>query len=764
MGKGSILKNLKSDLQKHDQLRNQKRKKIDAAQDRARKQADNRALSAIRQAFNPFDAKFNRNKSEIGRSAKGPAKAGAPTATRSHAEKERQQVYEAHQQLKNKVGRLVDRRIGRDDGISSEERMIRKYARERANRSKKNFSIEDEDEDDFNFEDENMLADDFKEDMREFQDDFEPSKSRSNRSESEMAFSGLSASSEAAPENERPKTKAEIMQEVIAKSKMYKQERQHQKAADEEIIDTLNADFDSLLSDLQSVEQQSKNKSRKADDYDKNVQQLAFERRADPQDRTKTAEEIEKEKLEKEKQERQAKLARMEGDDLGILEEDEVKDDAGLFGLRDESSDDEEAETEKKDSKVEDIFESGYAEVHIPLNLESLKRAASQTDDFEKFVKECISKATPGRGSGDIKKLHQFCQALTEYAVTTPARFSECSKILHDTMPTHETGLAVANHIRELINVAKLRSTWNTGELLLFSLVGTLFSTSDQWHVVVTSAMLTMCQRLSQAVDMDMHSITTNLFACDLLLAYQRFSKRYVPEIPMYLLRVLAAFDEEHSATIAEKYVRLSEKHVKNVALETDDDEYVFGKDLTPGSAVVLCAKLIQKSASLWRSLDSLPEIILPLISCLNHYVENDVQSDATKRIRSSIETVQRLVKFSSADRKFLQLQEFKPIGIVTRTPLYDEQYNPEAKGQGLDPYKREQQKLKAQLKKERKSTLREIRRDTEFEARQQLSQKRKDMDAYHEKLRRLEGQINGEEGAERNAYERQKKKRKRHY
>ena len=232
----------------------------------------------------------------------------------------------------------------------------------------------------------------------------------------------------------------------------------------------------------------------------------------------------------------------------------------------------------------------------------------------------------------------------------------------------------------------------------------------------------------------------------------------------MYLLRVLAAFDEEHSATIAEKYVRLSEKHVKNVALETDDDEYVFGKDLTPGSAVVLCAKLIQKSASLWRSLDSLPEIILPLISCLNHYVENDVQSDATKRIRSSIETVQRLVKFSSADRKFLQLQEFKPIGIVTRTPLYDEQYNPEAKGQGLDPYKREQQKLKAQLKKERKSTLREIRRDTEFEARQQLSQKRKDMDAYHEKLRRLEGQINGEEGAERNAYERQKKKRKRHY
>lgn len=67
---------------------------------------------------------------------------------------------------------------------------------------------------------------------------------------------------------------------------------------------------------------------------------------------------------------------------------------------------------------------------------------------------------------------------------------------------------------------------------------------------------------------------------------------------------------------------------------------------------------------------------------------------------------------------------------------------------------------MKAQVKKERKFTMKEIRKDTRFEARQRIDEKKKDSAEYHAKMARIINTISTEEGAEKNKYEREKRLR----
>lgn len=789
MGKGSVLKNLKSDLQKNDLLRNQsrpKKGKEDKFEAQKRRERDQQSLASIRDAFNPFNVKFNRGKSADGRQKEG----GRPVAARSQAEMQRRRTWDAEKRLRNKVGGLVDRRFGeKDKSMSEEDKMVERYAREKLNHmrkanNRKSFNIEqesDEGEDDILTHGGQKLDfnDDFAEDdlgvLDDEDDDGVPSSKRAKRNQEDSLENPALAAGESDEEateekNERPKTKAEVMQEVIAKSKLHKLERQQQKAKDDELIENLNADFDDLMSDLAQVESKSQKEKRETDAYDVNIQEFAFDKRADPKDRTKTEQELADEAAEKKRIAERAQQARMDGDELDV-DYDNVGDDAGLFGLRDNSDSEEEGSvSDDGTSKKEDSEErtaNGYAKVNIPETYKDLSKALAGEDDVTARIKSYVKVATPGRGTGSEPQLHNLASSLVTYACNAEnsAKFASVSGILHDICPKNEVGLVVANKCRDLVHRAHSRTEWTLRELLLFSLIGSLFSTSDQWHVVATSASLVVTQRLSQSVSPTLSEVSKNLFLCDVLLEYQRLSKRYYPEVTGYLLRVLFMLNPGKNRRIVERLVRIPEIHKSKeneLLLRAPVDPKAQGKSQlgkfnTPSSEIaVIVAKIAGKAAGLWRSLEAFPEIFNSIKLCL----ENIDSNKTNKSISDTVGKLDKLARFSSDERKPLQLQDFRPVGIITHAPLFDENYNPEMKGHGLDPERRELQKLKALHKKERKSTMREIRRDTEFETRQQLSDKRREMSAYHDKLKQLEGQINGEEGAERNAYEREKKKR----
>lgn len=162
-------------------------------------------------------------------------------------------------------------------------------------------------------------------------------------------FGGFGDEEQTNEENDedRQKTKAEVMKEVIAKSKAHKMERQQIKMQDEDLRQQLDDDFGDLRSllmgggalpeppkeerkELPSAEIAPVDpKKAKEDAYDAAVREMVFERRAKPQDRLKTEAEKAQELADKLQKAEDQRLRRMRGEEL---EDETGKDRKGRRG------------------------------------------------------------------------------------------------------------------------------------------------------------------------------------------------------------------------------------------------------------------------------------------------------------------------------------------------------------------------------------------------------------------------------------------------
>ena len=108
-----------------------------------------------------------------------------------------------------------------------------------------------------------------------------------------------------------------------------------------------------------------------------------------------------------------------------------------------------------------------------------------------------------------------------------------------------------------------------------------------------------------------------------------------------------------------------------------------------------------------------------------------------------------------------LRRKRDRPLPIKSSIPKFEESFDP---NRHYDPDKErsEAKKLQKEYKRERKGALRELRKDANFIARETLKEKKEKDKAYETKYRRLVAEIQGEEGREKNAYDRAKKARKR--
>ena len=115
------------------------------------------------------------------------------------------------------------------------------------------------------------------------------------------------------------------------------------------------------------------------------------------------------------------------------------------------------------------------------------------------------------------------------------------------------------------------------------------------------------------------------------------------------------------------------------------------------------------------------------------------------------------LAKFK---RQPLELHHHRPLAIKTSIPKFEESYNPD-KHYDPDQERAESSKLRAEYKRERKGALRELRKDANFIARESLREKKERDAEYERKYKRLVAEIQGEEGHEKNVYEKEKRMRK---
>lgn len=148
---------------------------------------------------------------------------------------QRRQTLLVEMQRRNKVGGLIDRRFGEDDpNLSVEDKMIERYTREQLRNHKKSsmFDLEDGDEPMgglthmgrplFDDEDEEPMKDDFAEEDLPSGDESDSSRAERRMLKRQRLTEGAEDQDEDEEQPDRKKTKKEIYEEIIAKSKLHK--------------------------------------------------------------------------------------------------------------------------------------------------------------------------------------------------------------------------------------------------------------------------------------------------------------------------------------------------------------------------------------------------------------------------------------------------------------------------------------------------------------------------------------------------------------
>jgi nucleolar protein 14 len=274
------------------------------------------------------------------------------------------------QQRRRKVGGIVDKRFGENDPtMAPEDKMLERFTREKQLRHKNSsaFDLEDEDEPGLLTHmgqslslDGPALVDDFDEDDLELSDaedhpsDEERQALKRRRSDIEDE-DGSKDDEDERPE--RKKSKQEVMKELIAKSKLHKYERQAAKDDDEDVREELDKGLPNIHELLRGVGQKTRatfsteisgmnpdraalmdgtSKTKTEKEYDLRLRQLAQDKRAKPTEKSRTEEQIAKERARK-IQELQAKAQRrMQGVPESSDEEEERDMKAGDDGAEEE--------------------------------------------------------------------------------------------------------------------------------------------------------------------------------------------------------------------------------------------------------------------------------------------------------------------------------------------------------------------------------------------------------------------------------------------
>jgi len=363
----------------------------------------------------------------------------------------------------------------------------------------------------------------------------------------------------------------------------------------------------------------------------------------------------------------------------------------------------------------------------------------------------------------------------------------------------NEVGRAFRAHLKAMQDERPTSPT--PGDLILFTAIASIFPTSDHFHSVVTPSILSIARYLGQKIPHNLSDLVRGTYLETLCLQYQRLSKRYIPELVNYSLNTLSilapskptkafGFYPTHAAEACLK-IGSTGSNTKAEAgrLKFWGLEHVEGTDAEADEGLKLAlletnASLIDRMAELWMGKSAFFEIFDPFHKALQHLLSRACYSKlphstivsgstpqppfqhSTKpptlqmKLRTTSTKLDRLLQQATLNRRPLLLHNHRPLAIKTSIPKFEDSYNP-TKHYDPDRERAELGKLKAEHKRERKGALRELRKDANFIARESLREKKERDAAYEKKYKRLVAEIQGEEGMEKNVYEREKRLKK---
>jgi nucleolar protein 14 len=834
----SQLKRLKASLREQGITGPQKSKKQKKSQN---KNADARAqrhsaLASIRESFNPFEFKHLARPKKfeyVSNNADNTKRVlGRPGVTKSQGEEARKKSLLPEMNRKNKVGGILDRRIGENDPtMSLDDRMMARFEREQLKKRGGNvFDLEDgDDEVQLTHGGQSLTFD------HEIGDEDYDAASISGSSDGEEGFLKRKRrredvdgeeEAEGAPEEEQPerkKSKAEVMKEVIAKSKLHKYERQAQKEDDDELREELDKDLNDVLAALRGHMNKKpeaevpkdepkgdfamnadraallagSSQAAKDKEYDTRVRQMLQDARAKPTERTKTEEEIAREEAKRLKELEQKRMKRMRGeptsdddapqqkeDDDDEEDEESISDDAAEFGLKptaqpssrpdgvededdflmdddlvatdseaDFSGDESDDASEFDDTMALNDDDADFLQHVLPDKPKEQPKAVNgvltigadaassklaytypcprsheellkvfkdvASDDIPTVVQRIRALYHAGLHSDNKNKLADFACALVDHVAyslnqTPPASLTVVESIIrHIHSMSRSYSARIATQFREHLKQLQASNDPTPGDLALLTAIGSIYPTSDHFHQVVTPAITLMARWMGLSTPASVKDVATGAYVGALCLQYQRLSKRYIPE----LIRYTTLCVKSTHATPA-----LLTAHTKNILTAAD----------------------------LWSASPSFTEIFTPLIAPLKSASQ-----------KSTLQTLNARLTTARLGRRPQLLHHHRPLPIKSSIPKFEESFDPN-KHYDPDKERSEAAKLQKEYKREKKGALRELRKDANFIAREKLREKKEKDAQYEAKYKRLVAEIQGEEGREKNAYEKEKKKRQR--
>ncbi|XP_061047879.1 nucleolar protein 14 [Eubalaena glacialis] len=408
-----------------------------------------------RPSANPFEVKVNRQKFQVlGRKTRHDV--GLPGVSRARALQKRTQTLLKEYKERDKSNVFRDKRFGEyNSNISPEEKMMKRFALEQQRQHEKK-SIYNLNEDEELTHYGQSLADIEK--HNDIVDSDSDAEDRGVLSAELTAahFGGgggllhKKTSQQQGEEGEQPKSRRELIEELIAKSKQEKRERQSQREDALELTEKLDQDWKEIQTLLARKAPKSESRGGKEkpkpDAYDVMVRELGFEMKAQPSNRMKTEEELAQEEQERLEGLEAERLRRM----LGKEEDEHIKrpkhtsaddlsdgfvldkDDRRLLSYKDgkmnveeepsgEASSSESEEEEGKGSSAGDPEESDGPDG--PLGLES---DVESKDGSERTQEE----RRPNPGERSTADDREAARAELPYTFAAPESYEELKSLL----------------------------------------------------------------------------------------------------------------------------------------------------------------------------------------------------------------------------------------------------------------------------------------------------------------------------------------------
>lgn len=633
-------------------------------------------------------------------------------------------------------------------------------------------------------------------------------------------------------DEERPRSRKELIEELIAKSKQEKRERQAQREDALELTEKLDRDWREIQSLLTRKAPKSQNRDQKEkpqpDAYDRVVRELGFEMKAQPSNRLKTEEELAKEEQERLQRLEAERVRRMLGkgegegtrkpthvsaDDLHdgfVLDRDDrrllaYKD--GKMNVQEEQS----GEASDGGNTDEDSSEGGAEDSGGSDSLSDLEHDVQSGEESERPEQE--PRPTPGeRATGRGQEAREAARTELPYMFAAPESSEELKSLLSGKsmeeqllvveriQKCHHPSLAVGNKAKleklfgflleyvgdlatddppdlrvidklvvQLYNLcqmfpksasesmkfvlrdamhemegtieAKGRAAFPGLDVLIYlKIAGMLFPTSDFWHPVVTPALVCMSQLLTKCPVLSLPDVVKGLFVCCVFLDYVSLSQRFIPELINFLLGILyiaapnkpsqgytlvhpfrplgrnsellLVSDEGDAATWQKRSLSLHWASARRAQTETEANH-------TRLSCLAVCLALVKRCVLMYGALPAFHDIMRPLRALLmQHLADHSHPRDLQELCRSTLTDMEAQEKHYQP----LICEKSKPVPLKLFTPRLVKVLEFGRK-QGSSKEEQARRQLVHKHRREFKGAVREIRKDSQFLARVQLSE-----------------------------------------